>query len=165
MKKLFLIGLLLFFSIFASAAISDLSVPSSVPLNEILTVDGVTSPAQADVQCSFRIYEVDSNALVKRLSDEITTSGGVFSSTYYVVQEPPIFRGYDYNVVVNCASDQASATFTAGQRRNLVHAAEQEFNFAFDKGNWEVFYIYGSIISFLFIIGFLLLYWWKQTRS
>lgn len=119
MKKIQFILFILATALFAgsaSAAIINYKVPASVKLDEILTVDGQIDPAVDNVRCSMRIY--DSNgAFIKRLTDEYTTGGGVFSSSYLKITEPVFMRLDDYNVVSDCDGNIAFDTFNVGQAR------------------------------------------------
>lgn len=130
---------------FANAAIDDYLVPSNIPLDEILTIDGQISPVADGVQCSIRVYN-DQNILVKRLTDEFTTSNGVFSSSYLKVTEPIFKRNQDYNVFTDCAGDGASSIFTVGQRESFDRFVQQEFLFATSQENTDVYFIMGFIV-------------------
>lgn len=156
MKKtiiLFLMITLLF--PLANAAIQNYRVPSQIPLNEVLSIDGKISTDQNGVKCSFQIYDTNGN-LIDRLTDEYTAGSGIFSSAYYKVSEPKFLRSFDYNAVTTCNSDRIGSVFTVGQKQVLLaHELNQESGFIGSSGNIDSTYLIGSIILFIILILFI----------
>lgn len=133
MKNLLILFVIVsFISLAWGQAVTDFAVPSNIPLGRTLTIDGKVTPANSDILCSFRVYDANTGALVHRLSDEWARAdaGGVFASSYLVLNEPPFWRTSDFNVVADCNGLIKSAVFTVEQRTGLS-------NFFFG----EVFYI------------------------
>lgn len=166
MKNFFVVLLLLMIFIpLSNAAIINYKVPSEIPLNEVLTIDGRLSTDENGIKCSFRIYD-DQNNLVDRLTDEYTAGMGIFSSSYYRVNEPKFLRGFDYNAVTTCSSNQASSLFTVGQKQVLLaHELNQETGFIGSAGNVDSMYLIGSIGLFLVLISFLLFAAYRKVHG
>lgn len=122
-KKILILFLLLFCSSVFAATLSQVTVRSTIPLNENLTISGhyLDPDKNAGVLCSFRIFDTQTTDkyLIKRLSDEYTFSDGSFS-TEYQITEPLFQRGYDYNAVVCCNIACYDQNFYVGQKDEIA---------------------------------------------
>jgi len=168
MKKSVLILLpLLFFSYAMAAVISNLTIPSNVPLNSVLTIFGnyVDTGNDTNVLCSFFLFDTaDQNQVIIRLSDEYVMEDGSFFSPYQVTA--PLFRrGYDYNAVVKCGGETASQLFYVGQKEDIALGITPDYlrndlAFWLDPENslTVVFFLFAILVSasvvYLVIGGF-----------
>lgn len=162
MRAFFLLLFVFFSFSLASAAISDFNVSPEVMYGEILRVDGTLSPIDAEF-CSFRLY--DSNGtFIYRLTDEKVSEAGAFSSSYFKVDEPLVFRGEDYNLTVNCAGSTATKAFSVQNRRPFSFFLQQEFLFLTDRNNLESFAFFGALIAVFVLIVLIGAYWFFGMR-
>lgn len=133
MKKFFIIlFLLLFFALFSSAAITNLKIPSSIHAGEYLKISGDYN--EANVWCSFFIYDLN-GYLVDRATDEQTNEYGKFVSNMLQINEPPFFRGEDYNVIVTCDVDTNSVDFSVIMNRTMENQIFYFWKWLVDSGN------------------------------
>lgn len=163
-NKIILAFLLLLFSSFSTAAITDYNVVSPIPLDQTLTISGKISPPIGDVWCSFYITDINGNFFV-RLTDEKTNAFGFFSTSYYKVTEPLLKRGFDYNATTLCGSDSATRSFRVDQLESFAHPLKEDFKFATARPNWEAIAKIGSIILIVLIIGILAFLGWKAISG
>lgn len=117
-KKVLVVCFFLFLFSFGFAEITDLKISERVPLNQKLTIYGINDAG--NVLCAFYIFDLnDKNQAIIRLSDEWAFADGSFYSEYQVT-EPLLKRGFDYNAVIKCGSNQADDTFYVEQREDYL---------------------------------------------
>lgn len=144
MVKKIIVGIFLIFLITnTTAAITGLKIPFEVRLGETVTIAG--EYGTANVLCKFLVK--DSNGFsIERLSDEYTFADGTFFAQR-TVNEPPYYRGDDFNVVVTCGSDQASQSFTVMQPTSLAHPLQRNWEYIFDESNMDSIMLGGTFIA------------------
>lgn len=124
-KKIAAIAILLICLPTAMAAITEYTVPTSVPLNKNLTIYGIYSGG-GNTLCSFFIFDTaDQQQVIIRLSDEYTISDGSFYSEIQIT-EPLFRRGFDFNAVTKCGSDVAFQLFYVEQKEDLAFGITPE---------------------------------------
>lgn len=148
MDKKIVIGIFLILMLSTTnAVITDLVIPSEVRLGEYLTIAG--NYGTADTLCKFLVKD-SSNFTVERLTDEYTFADGTFYAQRQI-NEPPYYRGDDYNVIVTCGNDQAFQIFTLIQPTSLAHPIQQNWEYLFAQNNMDAIMLGGTFISFLVI--------------
>lgn len=167
-KKIILFAFLLLFSSMVYAnALTQVKIRSNVPLNEKLTISGIytDSDANSGVLCSFFLYDTQTSDkyLIRRLSDEYTFTGGIFS-TEYQITEPLFQRGFDYNAVVCCNTACYDQNFYVDQKSEIAFGFTSA-SLIMDTQFWTnpensltVFLIF-IFVLFVFSVGFTL---WKK---
>jgi len=122
-KIVLVISLIFLIGFVFADSLEQVKIKSVVPLNENLTISGnyVTANENAGILCSFKIFDVQTTEkyLIERLSDEYTFSDGSFSSKIKIT-EPLFQRGFDYNVVVCCASVCFDQNFYVDQKDDMA---------------------------------------------
>ena len=139
-----------------TAVITNLEMPYEVRLGEYLTIAG--NYGTADTLCKFLVKD-SNNFTIERLTDEYTFADGTFYSQRQI-NEPPYYRGDDYNVIVTCGSDEAFQTFTLMQPTSLAHPIQRNWEYVFEESNMDAIMLGGTfiaivvigILSFVFII-------------
>ena len=146
-KKILVAIFLILLTITVNSAITDLKIPYTVRLGENLTISG--DYGTANTLCKFIIK--DSNGFaIERLSDEYTFSDGTFYAQRQI-NEPPYYRGDDYNVVVSCGSDEAFQTFTLNQPTSLAHPIQRNWEYIFEESNMDAIMLGGTFLALLFL--------------
>lgn len=165
MKKILLFGIFLLLISFVSAAeIINYKIPFSVRLGEKLSVHGFYSDTDINgVLCKFEIFD-SNNVLVERLSDEYVFSDGSFS-TEKVLQEPPFFRGDDFNVQTTCKTTSVSAIFSVEQPLNLSHITQQTSEYIFDMGNLKPVFFVASFAALILVVGIVGGFFYKRIKE
>jgi len=144
MNKKILIGIfLILLMVTTTAPITNLKIPYTVRLGENLTIAGDYGTANA--LCKFIIKDSNDFA-VERLSDEYTFADGTFYSQR-TINEPPYYRGDDYNVVVTCGTDEAFQTFTLNQPTSLAHPIQKDWEYLFAENNMDAIMLGGTFIA------------------
>lgn len=133
-----------------NASITDLKIPYEVRLGEYLTIAG--NYGTADVLCKFLIKD-SNNFTIERLTDEYTFADGTFFAQRQI-NEPPYYRGDDYNVVITCASDEAFQTFTLMQPTSLAHPIQRNWEYLFAENNTDAIMLGGTFVA-IAILGVL----------
>ena len=121
MKKLILLLTFIFLGSFVSGAFQSFNVPSPVPLGGNLLVSGQLDNNSTSC-CSFATYDANGD-FIWSLSDEPVSSSGVFSSTYYRIDDPPYAFDKNYTLTVFCGSDENSSIFSIGKPVDVVGKA------------------------------------------
>lgn len=157
-KHLFLLPLLLLFTIpiFAST-ISNLSIPSTVRLNEKVSVSGTFDDGNQFILCRFLVYDSSTGFSVDRWSDEYTFSNGTFYAEK-VLTEPPYYRGDDFNIVVTCGNAQADGVFTAGQPVSIAQPIQSNWEYFFNQNNLDAGMLFAAMLGAVVIIILSLLF-------
>ncbi len=151
-KILLLVLFCLIFPYTSADNISNYVIRDSVPLGQTLTIKGdYNADNKADVLCAFIIFDTNSPAkAMKRLTDQYTFSDGFFY-TEFLVNEPLLKRGIDYNVITKCGTAQADAIFTVGQVETIEETAYQW---------WLYMWLPENILTVAVVfILFLLMFW------
>ncbi len=157
MNKKIIIGIFLILILATTnAAITNLKIPYQVRLGENLTISG--DYGTANTLCKFLIKDSNDFA-IERLSDEYTFADGSFYAQRQI-NEPPYYRGDDFNVVITCGSDQAFQFFTVNQPTSLAHPIQRNWEYIFDESNMDSIMLGGtfiaiailSILAFVFVI-------------
>ena len=160
-KKIFVgIFLILILSSTTNAAITNLRIPYQIRLGETLTIAG--DYGTADVLCKFLVKD-SNNFTIERLSDEYTFADGTFYAQR-TVNEPPYYRGDDFNVVVNCESSQAFQTFTVMQPTSLAQPLQRNWEYVFDESNMDSIMLGGTFIALAALTFFGFAYVAKKGR-
>ncbi len=160
MNKKILISfmLILMLTTLTNAAITNLKVTENPKLGEKITIAGTSG--FTDSLCQFLI--IDGNGfVVERLSDEFSFADGTFYAER-TLTEPPFFRDVNYTAKVICNTEDANSTFIVGQMRDLQHGTQQNFLFIFDKGNTDVYFIFGSIAGIIILFIIALAFAWRM---
>lgn len=105
MKHLLVVLMLLALIPFSfSESITSLKMDTNVPVNTYQVVTGIysteTNDLNENVLCSFSVVDVN-EFVVYRASDQYPQSNGYFTSEF-LVKEPTLKQGHDYNVTVRC---------------------------------------------------------------
>jgi len=157
MNKKILIGIFLILILSTTnAAITGLKIPYEVRLGEYLTIAG--NYGTANTLCKFLVKD-SNNFTVERLTDEYTFADGTFYAQRQI-NEPPYYRGDDYNVIVTCASEEAFQTFSLVQPTSLAHPIQRNWEYLFEESNMDAIMLGGTfiavailgILAFVFII-------------
>jgi hypothetical protein len=170
MKKFFAIAIFLLclnFA-FASTSITNYIIPSNVPLGDVVTATGVLNDTNGTTEgylCNFYFLD-DQNVLIKRATDQYTTSTGRFTMVNFVPTEPTFKRDHNYTVLSECKGATASATFLLGNFETISQPASQNFAWLTHPENTDTFFIWGALILFLgiFVIGIISLFKWGVRR-
>lgn len=163
MKNIISFLFLILILINVNAGIVDYNVAREYPLDKPLTIEGKVSPGVENVRCSFKIYDRDNN-FIKRLTDEFTTSSGLFSSSYLVLREPTFYRGLDYNMVTDCDGNFATKTFRVVQRIPISNTIQQELLYILDIKNQTAFFIGGTVLMIIILIILMFYYFYKKGK-
>ncbi|GAF70227.1 unnamed protein product [marine sediment metagenome] len=151
MVKKIIIGIFLILLIATvTAPITDVKIPYNVRLGENLTIAG--DYGTANTLCKFIIKDTNGVA-IERLSDEYTFSDGTFYAQRQI-NEPPYYRGDDYNVVITCGSDEAFQMFKVNQPISLAHPIQRNWEYLFAENNTDAIMLGGTFIA-LAILGVL----------
>ena len=151
MDKKIIVGIfLILIATTVIAPITNLKIPYTVRLGENLTIAG--NYGTADALCKFLIKDSNEFA-VERLSDEYTFADGSFYAQRQI-NEPPYYRGDDYNVVVTCGSEVANQVFTLNQPTSLAHPIQQNWEYLFAENNMDAIMLGGTFIA-IAILGVL----------
>lgn len=142
MKKTVILLLLVLFLPVAFGTISNLKIPPFIRLGENLTIAGNFTTAK--VLCKFEI--LDSNGhRVERLSDEFTFDDGSFYAQRKT-EEPPYYRGDDFNVFVTCGSSTDSNTFTVLQPLGITHSVQLGWEYWFNDANQDTIMLFVTFV-------------------
>ena len=154
MKRLLLILFVIAIAGFSYSAqtITDLNTNTPIPLGQLLTITGTFDDTDSNNSIFCKFLTKKNNLIVERLTDERTFANGDFYSQRSI-QEPLYERGEFYVVSVTCESVTQDTNFTVDQRDALDRLARQEFLFVFEQGNTDVFFILGTIIFGIIIVG------------
>jgi len=151
MNKKILIGIFLILILSTTnGAITNLKIPYEVRLGEYLTIAG--EYGTADILCKFLVKD-SNNITVERLTDEYTFADGTFYAQRQI-NEPPYYRGDDYNVITTCGSDEAFQTFTLVQPTSLAHPIQRNWEYLFEESNMDAIMLGGTFIA-IAILGVL----------
>lgn len=146
-KKIFLGIFLILLISTTNAAITDLKIPYEVRLGEYLTISGTYGTA--DTLCKFLVKD-SNNFTIERLTDEYTFADGTFYAQRQI-NEPPYYRGDDYNVVVTCASNEAFQIFTLVQPTSLAHPLQRNWEYLFEESNMDAIMLGGTFIALVIL--------------
>ena len=162
MGKKTLIGIFLILILATTnAAITDLKIPYSVRLGENLTIAG--NYGVGDTLCKFLVKD-ENNFTIERLSDEYTFADGTFYAQRKI-NEPPYYRGDDYNVIVTCASDEAFQIFTVEQPTSLAHPIQRNWEYLFAENNMDAIMLGGTFISLALLSIFAFVFIAKKGKK
>ena len=153
MRKIILAFLFIcLFTYISAEKITNLKIPSTLYAGEYLKISGTTT--SPNIWCSFIIYDVN-GYLVDRATDELSNVQGDFVSNMLQINEPPFFRGSDYNVAVNCGEAEDSNTFTVANVRPVDFGIEKGWEWGIDRKNLDAFFFWGGIflIAIILIVG------------
>ena len=126
MRKIWFLLLLvgLAFPVFADT-ITDFKVPSSVPLNQKITVTGLFEASDGNKSgylCGFYFFDLNGN-LIYRATDQYTTSTGRFTMNGVLLTEPTFQRDNNFNVRAECGTTSADANFYVAQKQEAFGVA------------------------------------------
>lgn len=118
---IFLIALFVFVPFACSESISSYKMDTNVSLNTNQVVTGVysteTNDLNENVLCSFSVVDVN-DFVVYRASDQYPQSNGYFTSEF-LVYEPLLKQGHDYNVTVRCGAVTDTNVFRVELPENI----------------------------------------------
>jgi len=136
-----LLSFLMLFALISLAQadnITNYTVPATINMNDYFLIYGDfndSSGVDANVLCSFLIFDSDNNRLIERLDDEFTLATGEFSSQPYKI-EPGVFDYQtDYNVVSICDTGVASQTMTVTNAKTIENDLFYFYAWLWDSGN------------------------------
>lgn len=147
--------------------ISNYSVPASVPLGNNVTATGLfedSNGLKSGFLCSFYFFEQNTGVLVKRATDQYSTSTGRVTMAGFPINEPLFKRDQNYTLRTECGTTFADANFLVAQRESIAHTASQEFEFITEPENTDTGFIWGTIIAVIIIAVLLLLYFYRVAR-
>lgn len=148
MKKILIILLLLStIPIAAADSITGVTISQSVRLYEKVTVSGqyIEKDLNAFTLCKFVVFDGNGIA-IDRWSDEYTFSDGSFHAEK-TIQEPPYYRGDDFNVTITCGTAQASELFSVIQPTSLAHPVQMGWEYMFEESNLEAIMFFATFVA------------------
>lgn len=167
-KALIFLFLVLCVSFALSDTITDYTVPSSVPLGNNVTATGLftaTDGNKSGYLCSFYFLDANSGELIKRATDQYTTSTGRVTMAGFTITEPLFKRGSTYTLKTECGAIGVDANFLVAQRESIAHVGAQEFAFLTEPENTDTGFIWGSIIVVIVLICFVGIYFYRVARK
>ena len=149
-------------------AITNYKVPYEVPLGLNVTATGTFLDADGNAAaelCSFYFFD-DAGVLVKRATDQYSTTTGRFAMSGFPITEPVFKRDTNYRLRSECGSATADANFRVVQRETIAHTGTYEWEYLTNRENLDTILIWGAGITFLaFVAGLLwMLFKWGRRR-
>lgn len=152
------IVLLLFLLCFGFAfadTITGYVVPSSVALGNNVTATGLfadTNGNKANYLCSFYFLDANTGNLIKRATDQYTTTTGRVTMAGFQIVEPLFKRGQTYTLRTECGLTSADKNFLVAQRETIADAGAQEFEFVTNQGNTDTIFIWGLMGALILLV-------------
>ena len=161
-KKILMLSIFLILILSTTnGAITNLKIPYEVRLGEYLTIAG--NYGTADALCKFLVKD-SNNFTIERLTDEYTFADGTFYAQRQI-NEPPYYRGDDYNVIVTCGSDEAFQTFTLNQPTSLAHPIQRNWEYLFEESNTDALMLGGTFIALAILSVFVFVFIAKKGKE
>lgn len=131
-----------------SETILTYNLRTEVPLETYQIVTGTYSTETTDLNenelCSFTVLD-ENGIAVYRASDQYPQSNGYFSSEF-LVQEPDMKRGKDYNVTVRCGTATDTNTFRVDIKETLEQPLLADLSWIIDPRNVLSIIILGLVV-------------------